>query len=61
MELKHGAVAGTLESSDIMITIHPGTDGVKIDLTSSVAAYYGDSIRAMIQKVLARWALKMPL
>ena len=57
MELKHGAVAGTLESSDIMITIHPGTDGVKIDLTSSVAAYYGDSIRAMIQ----RWALKMPL
>lgn len=58
MELKHGAVAGTLESSDIMITIHPGTDGVKIDLTSSVAAYYGDSIRAMIQKVLAEMGVE---
>lgn len=47
-----------LESSDLMITIHPGTDGVKIDLTSSVAAYYGDSIRAMIQKVLAEMGVE---
>ena len=41
MELKHGAVAGTLESSDIMITIHPGTDGVKIDLIQKVLAEMG--------------------
>ena len=45
MEIKHGAVAGTLESSDIMVTVLPSPDGIQIDLTSSVEQYYGDSIR----------------
>ena len=52
MELKHVAVAGTLESSDIMITVNPDSEGIKIDLTSSVLTYYGDSIRKTIEKVL---------
>lgn len=52
MEIKHGAVAGTLESSDIMVTVLPSSDGIQIDLTSSVEQYYGDSIRETITKTL---------
>ena len=52
MEIKHGAVAGTLESSDIMVTVLPGSDGIEIELTSSVEQYYGDSIRETMRKTL---------
>ena len=52
MELKHGAVAGTLESSDIMVTVLPGAGSTRISLTSTVEAYYGDSIREIICQVL---------
>lgn len=52
MELKHGAVAGTLESSDIMVTVLPGAGGTRISLTSTVEVYYGDSIRETICQVL---------
>lgn len=52
MEIKHGAMAGTLESSDIMVTVLPSSDGIQIDLTSSVEQYYGDSIRETITKTL---------
>ena len=52
MEIKHGAVAGTLESSDIMVTVLPSSEGIQIDLTSSVEQYYGDSIRETITKTL---------
>lgn len=52
MEIKHGAMAGTLESSDIMVTVLPGDDGIQIDLTSSVEQYYGDSIRETITRTL---------
>lgn len=52
MELKRGAVAGTLESSDIMVTVLPGTGGIQVYLKSSVENYYGDSIRQTIRNVL---------
>ena len=42
MEIKKAAMAGTLESSDIMVTVLPSPDGIQIDLTSSVEQYYGD-------------------
>ena len=51
MELKHSAVAGTLESSDIMITVSPADD-IEVNLTSTVEAYYGNSICATIRTVL---------
>ena len=45
MEVKN-AVAGTLESGDIMIQIAPAeTKGLHIDLDSSVAAQFGRQIR----------------
>ena len=50
MELKN-AVAGTLESGDIMIQIAPG-DGLQVELQSSVAAQFGRQIKALITETL---------
>ena len=50
MEIKN-AVAGTLESGDILIQIAPG-DGLQIDLQSSVAAQFGRQIKAVIAETL---------
>ena len=44
MKVTKAAMAGTLESSDIMITLEPGDGCVKIDLQSSVDMYYHDQI-----------------
>ena len=45
------AVAGTLESGDIMITIGPGK-GLEVNLQSSVEAQFGRQIRAVITETL---------
>ena len=36
MQILKPAVAGTLESSDLMVTLEPGNDGIELSLTSSV-------------------------
>ena len=51
MEIKN-AVAGTLESGDIMIQIAPG-DGLQVDLHSSVEAQFGRQIKALITETLS--------
>ena len=51
MEIKN-AVAGTLESGDIMVQIAPG-DGLQVDLQSSVAAQFGRQIKALITETLS--------
>ena len=45
------AVAGTLESGDILVTIGPG-DGLQVELQSSVAAQFGRQIKAVITETL---------
>jgi citrate lyase subunit gamma (acyl carrier protein) len=50
MEIKT-AMAGTLESGDIVIQIAPG-DGLQIDLQSSVSAQFGRQIKAVIAETL---------
>ena len=50
MDVKN-AMAGTLESGDIVIQIAPG-DGLKIDLQSSVSAQFGRQIKAVITETL---------
>lgn len=49
------AQAGTLESSDIMITVAPGRQGsgIVIELQSIVMAQYGDDIRLTLEKTVA--------
>ncbi|EFR44956.1 citrate lyase acyl carrier protein [Streptococcus pseudoporcinus] len=52
MEISQTAVAGSLESSDIMITVSPATDGITIDLESSVEKQFGRRIRQVIEESL---------
>lgn len=49
------AQAGTLESSDIMISVTPGSEdsGVVIEIESIVMAQYGDDIRLTLENVIA--------
>lgn len=56
MELKKPAMAGTMESSDVMITIRPDPgNGIHIDLKSDVKALFGDAIEATVREVLAEF------
>ena len=52
MEIKQTALAGTLESSDIQITLSQGSNGIQIELDSSVEALYGPQIKQVITTTL---------
>ena len=59
MELKKPAVAGTMESSDIMVTLRPNENGgLEIDIQSDVKATFGDAIEATIREVLADFGVE---
>lgn len=59
MELKKPAVAGTLESSDVQITLRPNPgQGIQISLQSDVKAMFGDAIEATVRNVLADFDVK---
>lgn len=54
MKIKHASVAGTLESSDVMVRIEPleDTQEVSIQITSSVEKQFGDAIAKIVQEVI---------
>ena len=53
MELRKAGCAGTLESSDIMITIHPGNgEGIEIVLESPAKQQFGKAINSAITESL---------
>lgn len=53
MELKKPAMAGTLESSDVQITLRPNPgQGIVIQLQSDVKILFGDAIEATVREVL---------
>lgn len=54
MELKHSAIAGTLESSDAQVTVSPGNAGIELTLESTVINQYETQIRAVILNTLKR-------
>ena len=54
MQIIKTGVCGTMESSDIMIRIEPkDSEGVEIDLTSSVMQQFGRQIETVIRETLA--------
>ena len=58
MEIKQAAIVGTLESSDIQISIMPNPDkGLEIQLQSIVKTQYGDAILATITEVLETFGI----
>ena len=52
MEIKKSATAGTLESSDCMVTVEPGEGKVDFSLESSVINQYGNQIRKVTLETL---------
>lgn len=54
MEIRKAAVAGTLESSDCMVTVEPGQGKVDLDLESAVMRQYGKQITRVINQTLQR-------
>ena len=44
--------AGTLESSDVFVTVEPHDGGVEIEIDSVVKSQYGDAIHAAVTDVL---------
>ena len=53
MDIIKTAVAGTLESSDCMVTIEPGR-GLELDLESAVMQQYGRRIAEVAMETLDR-------
>jgi len=52
MNITKKSVAGTLESSDIMITLEPSHNGIEIELKSIVEKQFGQVIRQVIKETL---------
>ncbi|EOS64532.1 citrate lyase acyl carrier protein [Oscillibacter sp. 1-3] len=62
MELKKTAVAGTMESSDIMVTVEPReSGGIVLELTSSVMKQYGRRIERVIRETAAELGVEHAL
>lgn len=58
MKFKKPAVCGTLESSDIMVTIlEDESQEVAVELTSSVEKQFGDDIRKLIETTVRELGL----
>lgn len=57
MQIKKEAIAGTLESNDIMITLSEGK-GINIDLESSVKKQFGKQIEKVIRQTLESYDIK---
>lgn len=57
MEILKSAAAGTLESSDCMVTVEPG-EGISLDLSSSVMNQYGRQIKVAVLETLDRLDVK---
>ena len=53
MEIKKPAMAGSVESSDCMVTVRPGQTGIQIDLQSDVKVMFGASILETTRQTLA--------
>lgn len=57
MEILKTAAAGTLESSDCLVTVEPG-EGIALELSSSVMNQYGRQIKATVLETLERLDVK---
>ena len=54
MEILKPAIAGTLESSDCIVTVEPGMGEVRLELESAVIRQFGPQIRKVIAETLER-------
>lgn len=54
MKIKKAAIAGTLESSDVQVTIEPGNGELELSIESSVIHQFGKQIKAAVIETLNR-------
>lgn len=52
MRINKAAMAGTLESSDVQITLEPADGGIELSLSSSVMGQYGRQIKELVLDTL---------
>ena len=52
MEVKHTAIAGTVESSDLLVRVEPSQDGIDLEIVSVVKDRFGHLIEAEVRGVL---------
>ena len=52
MKIEKPAIAGTLESSDCMVTVEPGT--ITMNLESAVMNQFGEQIQKVVKETLER-------
>ena len=59
LQISKAASAGTLESSDVMVTVKPAeTPGLTIHVHSVVLTTFGDQIRATAEEVLSAFGIR---
>ncbi len=58
MEIKHIGTAGTMGSSDILVTIEKGSNGIYINLNSSVEKQFGNQIRSVITECIKNFGIE---
>lgn len=52
MEILKTAMAGTLESSDVQVTVAPSDSGIVLNIESSVKNQYGTQIKLVVLETL---------
>ena len=58
MIIQKPATAGTVESSDALVSVEPGDGKIELTLTSSVMNQYGRQIRETVLETLERLDVK---
>ncbi|EIB98921.1 MULTISPECIES: citrate lyase acyl carrier protein [Pantoea] len=53
MKIVKAAIAGTLESSDLVVKVSPGEEGLEITIRSEVFKQFGEQIAAVVKETLA--------
>ena len=52
MEVKHTAIAGTVESSDLLVRVEPSQDGIELEIVSVDKDRFGHLNEAEVRGVL---------
>ena len=52
MQITNNSVAGSLESSDCLVSVEPRSSGISIDIKSSVMMQFGTQIKKVIEETL---------
>ncbi|QHM73796.1 citrate lyase acyl carrier protein [Mixta intestinalis] len=52
MKIVKAAIAGTLESSDLMVKVSPCEEGIDVTVNSEVYKQFGDQITAVVYETL---------